>query len=56
MKSIIRKCPNCGRYTLKTICPECGTHTRMVIPPRFSPEDHYGKYRRTAKKEMGICR
>jgi len=56
MRSVIRKCPVCGRYTLKEVCPECGSKTNMILPPRFSPEDHYGKYRRLAKKEMGICR
>ncbi|MBP1912182.1 RNA-protein complex protein Nop10 [Thermococcus stetteri] len=53
----IRKCPNCGRYTLKEICPVCGSKTKVAHPPRFSPEDPYGEYRRRLKRELlGIGR
>lgn len=52
MHSLIRKCPKCGRYTLREICPICGEKTYEVLPPRFSPEDRYGKYRRMLKKEV----
>jgi H/ACA ribonucleoprotein complex subunit 3 len=45
----IRKCDNCGRYTLKDICPKCSKKTKNPHPPKFSPEDKYGKYRRIAK-------
>ncbi len=45
----IRKCKKCGRYTLKERCPECGAETVSAHPPRFSPEDKYGKYRRLIK-------
>ena len=54
MKSLIRKCPECRRYTLKKACPICGNHTVMSIPPRFSPEDPRGKYRRILRKEAGF--
>jgi rRNA maturation protein Nop10 len=27
-------------------CPECGSDTRHPAPPRYSPEDRYGEYRR----------
>ena len=47
----MRKCPSCGRYTLKDRCPECAEPTISPIPPRFSPEDRYGAYRRQLKKE-----
>ncbi len=47
----MRKCPACGRYTLKDTCPDCGERTVSPLPPRFSPEDRYGKYRRQLKKE-----
>ena len=51
----IMKCPNCGRYTLKEVCPVCGSETKVAHPPRFSPEDPYGKYRRRLKREqLGI--
>ncbi|MCI0496806.1 MAG: RNA-protein complex protein Nop10 [Thermoplasmata archaeon] len=50
MKSIIRRC-GCGRYTMADRCPFCGSPVEPVIPPRFSPEDRYGEYRRRAKRE-----
>lgn len=34
------------RYTLQERCPDCGSETRPADPPRFSPEDPYGEYRR----------
>jgi len=54
MKVRIRKCGNCGRYTLKETCPKCNSKTFIPIPPRFSPEDPYGKYRRMLRKELGF--
>ncbi len=54
MKVIMRKCGKCGRYTLKGVCPVCGSKTFMPIPPRFSIEDPYGKYRRKLRKELGF--
>ncbi|WP_456371287.1 RNA-protein complex protein Nop10 [Geoglobus sp.] len=54
MKSRIRKCCDCGRYTLRESCPECGGKTYMPIPPRFSPEDPYGRYRRMLRKQKGF--
>lgn len=50
----MRKCGNCGKYTLKEFCPYCNSKTYMPIPPKFSPEDHYGKYRRKLRKEIGF--
>ena len=48
----IRKCPNCKIYTFKEICPKCGSKTIRVIPPKFSPEDKWGDYRRKMKREI----
>ncbi len=45
MKWIMRRCPECGRYTMKEVCPVCGVKTYVPHPPRFSPEDKYVKYR-----------
>jgi len=45
----MRKCPNCSRYTFSEVCPVCGTATVNPEPPRYSPEDKYGKYRRQLK-------
>lgn len=32
-------------------CPKCGGGTVKPYPPRFSPDDRYGRYRRMLKKE-----
>ena len=45
----IFKCPSCGSYTLSNECDECGVKTVNPKPPKFSPEDRYGKYRRKQK-------
>ena len=52
MHTLIRKCPKCGRYTLSEICPVCGEKTVYALPPKFSPQDRYGKYRRMLKREV----
>ncbi|MBQ7621613.1 MAG: RNA-protein complex protein Nop10 [Candidatus Methanomethylophilaceae archaeon] len=46
MKSDIRRCGSCGRYTLSQTCPACGSATVNPIPPRYSPDDRMGEYRR----------
>jgi len=43
-------CKNCKLYTLKEICGECKNKTISKNPPKFSPQDHYGEYRRKLKK------
>ncbi|KYK29869.1 MAG: ribosome biogenesis protein [Candidatus Proteinoplasmatales archaeon SG8-5] len=48
MSSRILKCVDCGSYTLKKECA-CGGSAVTPHPPRFSPEDRYGKYRRQLK-------
>lgn len=50
MRTAIRKCKSCNVYTLKEKCSKCGGLTAMAIPPRYSPEDKYGDYRRKLKK------
>jgi H/ACA ribonucleoprotein complex subunit 3 len=52
MHTLIRRCKECGVYTLHDRCHICGGETIEVLPPRFSPEDRYGKYRRMLKKEV----
>jgi H/ACA ribonucleoprotein complex subunit 3 len=53
MKALIRVCTseehNDRFYTLRGTCPECGGETRNTAPPRFSPDDAYGEYRRRTK-------
>lgn len=50
----MRKCQDCGGYTLLEECGKCGIKTIQPAPPKFSPADHYGKYRRMMKKEAGV--
>ncbi len=50
---LLKKCENCGRYTLKKDgCPYCGGTVRISHPPKFSPADKYLKYRMAMKKEQ----
>ena len=48
--SNLRYCQNCENYTLDKTCKECDKNTISKNPHRFSPQDHYGKYRRKLKK------
>jgi Predicted Zn-ribbon RNA-binding protein len=46
MRSLLRRCTNCGTYTLsKERCPRCGGPVKVPHPPKFSPEDKYQRYR-----------
>lgn len=46
MKYSMRKCSNCGRYTLnREYCPVCGSVVVSPHPPKFSLDDPYWKYR-----------
>ena len=55
MRWLMRKCPRCGRYTLKRdICPVCGAQLAVPHPPRFSPEDKYVAYRYKMKVLSGL--
>ena len=50
---LLRKCVQCGAYTLRRDrCPYCGGPVRVPHPPKFSPEDKYGKYRRVIRKQL----
>jgi H/ACA ribonucleoprotein complex subunit 3 len=46
----ILKCPNCKSYGLKDKC-SCGAIRAKPKPPKYSPEDKYGNYRRQFKEE-----
>ena len=48
----ILKCPHCKEYSMNDTCSACGEKTLTPRPPKYSPEDKYGGYRRTAKKMM----
>lgn len=51
MKHILY-CKKCQEYRMQEKCPECGEKTVQKTPPKFSPEDPVGEYRRKAKKEI----
>ncbi|HLB67461.1 MAG TPA: RNA-protein complex protein Nop10 [Thermoplasmata archaeon] len=53
MRTFMRVCRTCRAYTLRDTCPKCGAASASPIPPRYSPEDRHGKYRRLLKKEGG---
>ncbi|DAC73391.1 MAG TPA: RNA-protein complex protein Nop10 [Thermoplasmata archaeon] len=46
-------CNHCQSYTLHPVCSSCKEKTVSNKPARFSPQDHYGKYRRALKKRNG---
>ncbi|MBI1978741.1 MAG: RNA-protein complex protein Nop10 [Candidatus Aenigmarchaeota archaeon] len=46
----LNKCTNCNVYTFKQLCPKCGNNAKNPNPPKYSPEDVYGKYRRLGKQ------
>lgn len=50
MAKEILKCTECGSYTLKKI--HCNKPTISPKPPKYSPEDKYGKARRKYKRKM----
>ena len=45
----ILKCGACGSYGLDAKC-SCGGTRSKPKPPRYSPEDRYGEYRRKFKE------
>lgn len=51
MKLKMKKCKLCGEYTITNKC-SCGGEVGEVYPPKYSPEDKYGKYRRILKKQL----
>ena len=46
MRISILYCRECNKYTMSRLCTSCSTETSNPLPPRFSPQDKYGKYRR----------
>lgn len=47
--SEILKCQKCASYALSKDCT-CGGLRIPVLPPKYSPEDKYGSYRRKYKE------
>jgi len=52
MKMKMKRCRSCREYTLKNRCPYCEGEVGVVYPPKYSPEDRYGIYRRMLKKQL----
>ncbi|MBI4258177.1 MAG: RNA-protein complex protein Nop10 [Thaumarchaeota archaeon] len=46
---LLRKCPKCNIYTLRTECRNCAGRTVTAHPPKFSPDDRYSSYRIAAR-------
>ncbi|MDR0198258.1 MAG: RNA-protein complex protein Nop10 [Methanomassiliicoccaceae archaeon] len=59
MRTLMKKCPGCGEYTLSDACG-CGSTTVTPLPAKYSPDDRYGEYRRRGivreYGENGKCR
>lgn len=49
MRPLLR-CTKCRHYTINETC-SCGGKAVNVKPPKYSPEDKYGEYRRKVKRE-----
>ncbi len=52
MKHIL-KCSECAQYTMNE-AHSCGGKAFLAKPPKYSPEDKYGHYRRKVKKQETI--
>ncbi len=52
MRSSILHCKKCNTFTLQNICSICNGNTSNPLPPKFSPEDKYGKYRRMLRGKL----
>jgi H/ACA ribonucleoprotein complex subunit 3 len=54
MKTKMRKCKKCARYTFKDICPDCGERTSIPIPPKYSPEDPLSEIQDKVENGKGL--
>ena len=51
MRSSILYCKECNLFTLGPTCSSCNNKTLNPLPPKYSPEDKYGKYRRMLREK-----
>ncbi|MDG1543808.1 MAG: nucleolar RNA-binding Nop10p family protein [archaeon] len=51
MRTLIFQCKTCKSFTTLDMCNKCNIPTINPLPPRYSPQDKYGKYRRMLRKE-----
>lgn len=50
LKGMIRKCRECGSYTLSDDrCPRCKGTLKNPHPAKFSPDDKYSRFRLALK-------
>ena len=49
MRFQLRKCSECGQYTLKDECEKCNKQTVLCHPAKFSPDDKYARMRIAGK-------
>ena len=55
MVKLMRRCSECGKYTLnQEKCPYCNGRIRVPHPAKFSPDDKYLKYRLALKEVSSI--
>ncbi len=47
----LKVCRKCWIYTFKDRCPKCSKKTETPHPPKYSPVDKWGKYRRRILEE-----
>lgn len=47
----IKKCTECKYYTMEESCSKCSEKTERPKPPKYSPSDRYGDYRRKTKRQ-----
>jgi H/ACA ribonucleoprotein complex subunit 3 len=53
VKWLLRRCKDCGKYTLNTVlCPYCSGKVRIPHPAKFSLDDKYIQYRTPKKMEQ----
>jgi len=50
MAEHILKCVKCGKYSMNEGC-SCRGKAVSPRPPKYSPEDAYGEYRRKVKRK-----
>ncbi len=50
MKNLIRKCVDCGKYTMEVTCRKCGGITHSTDPLKYSPSDKFQKFRLKEKE------
>jgi len=51
MRTLLRKCQSCKEYTMGDRCSRCDEKAVVPVPPRYSPDDKWGEYRRRLRKE-----